>query len=118
MSEHTTKIAEIVITKIDHDSWWGYYIGEKLYGYNDYYNFSDEEVEKEAMLQAIDQGLIKSRKEKDKLNIVMDYHIDWEFVSDDVYEAGFEEFSRQLPETLTEFKQWYIDKAKELKESN
>lgn len=114
MSEQVTDIPKIVITKIDHDSWWGYYIGENLYGYNDYYNFSDEEVEKEALLQAIDNGLIKSRKEKDNLNIVMEYHNDWEFMTNDLYDAGFEHFSSELPETLTEFKQWYIDKAKEL----
>jgi hypothetical protein len=97
---------KITITKIDHDSWWGYYIGDTLYGYNDYYNFSDAEVKKEAVLQAIDDGLIKSRK--DPIDVVLEHHTDWpEFEQNpDLLELMVDEFSSELPPTLTELKTW------------
>lgn len=96
----------ITITKIDHDSWWGYYIGEKLYGYDDYYNFSDAEVEKEAVLQAIDGGLITTRK--DPLAIVWEHHHDWPELRDNemLQEQLIDEFSSDLPSTLSELKAW------------
>jgi hypothetical protein len=96
----------ITITKIDHDSWWGYYVGDKLYGYNDYYSFSDAEVKKEAVLQAIDSGLIASRK--DPINVVLEHHTDWpELVQHpDLAELMIEEFSSELPPTLTQLKAW------------
>lgn len=101
----------ITITKIDHDSYWGYYIGDKLYGYNDYYNFSDDEVVNEALLQAIDDGIIKTRK--DPIEIKLVYHTDWPGMSDpgagdrDLYQEIFDEFGRGLPDTLKELKSWY-----------
>lgn len=104
----------IVVTIIDHDDWLGYYIGDKLYSYGEYSSFSSGEVEKEVILQAIDDGLIKNRKETDKLNIVYDNHQNWECMSDELYDEGMNEFSNELPATLTEFKNWYTTKAKEL----
>lgn len=105
----------ITITKIDHDSWWGYYIGDKLYGYDDYYNFSDDEVRKEAVLQAIDDGIIKTRKETIETPLV--YHTDWPGMNDtegagrdrDLYDEIMSEFSNSLPSTLTELKTWYAN---------
>ncbi len=96
----------ITITKIDHDSWWGYYIGDKLYGYNDHYNFSDAEVKKEAVLQAIDDGLIASRK--DPIEVVLEYHTDWpELVQNpELVEMMLDVFSSELPPTLTQLKAW------------
>lgn len=98
----------ITITKIDHDSWWGYYIGEELYGYNDYYNFTDYEVELQARMNALEQGIIN--KPKDPLDIKLVYHTSWDF-DDDLFEEAWEEFSGHLPDTLTEFKQWFIDRS-------
>ena len=101
----------ITITKIDHDSYWGYYIGDKLYGYDDYYNFSDDEVRKEAVLQAIDDGIIKTRKDPIETKLV--YHTDWPGMGDpsnegrDLYNEMMSEFSRSLPSTLAELKIWY-----------
>jgi len=105
---------DIVVTQIDHDDWLGYYIGEKLYSYGEYSSFSDNEVEKEVILRAIDDGLIKDRKEVDKLNIIWNSHQDWDCMTDDLYDVGIDNFSNELPETLTEMKNWYIEKAKEL----
>ena len=79
-----------------------------MYGYNDYYNFSDDEVEKEALLQVIDEGLIKTRK--DLITINFEYHTGWpEFQVEradrnDLYDMVMDEFSSYLPKTLTEFK--------------
>ena len=96
----------ITITKIDHDSWWGYYIGDELYGYNDYYNFSDAEVKKEAVLRAIDTGLVKSRK--DPLEVVLERHTDWPELAQnpEIVELMTDEFSSELPPTLTQLKAW------------
>ena len=102
---------QITITKIDHDSWWGYYINDTLYGYNDYYNFSDSEVKKEAVLQAIDEGLIKKRS--DPLEIVFEHHTDWpEFAANtDLAEVVVQQFDNELPATLTAFKAWIAEHA-------
>ena len=102
-------IPSITITKIDHDSWWGYYINDDLYGYDDYYNFSDKEVKLEGVLKAIDAGLIKNRKSP--LDIKFEHHTDWAFMNSDLFELGFEEFSSALPQTLTELKNWYLEKV-------
>lgn len=99
----------ILITKIDHDSWLGYYIGDKLYGYNDYYNFSDDEVKKEAVLQAIDDGILKNRK--DPHEIRFEYHTDWPEYTSEAGEEMYDEFSNHLPESMAELKQWLRDRA-------
>lgn len=99
----------ILVTKIDHDSWWGYYINDTLYGYNDYYNFSDDEVKKEAVLRAIDEGVLRNRK--DPYELRFEHHHDWPEYTDASSEAALEEFDSHLPPTLTELKQWFRDHA-------
>lgn len=97
---------QITITKIDHDNWLGYYIDDALYGYNDYYNFSDGEVQKEALLQALDRGLISKRT--DPLDVVWDYHTNWpELVNNDqLYDIMLNTFSSELPASLADLKGW------------
>ena len=104
---------KIIITKVDHDSWWGYYINDELYGYDDYYNFSDEEVKKEAVLRAIEDGLITKRS--DPYELVFQHHTDLPEFNDsekeDLYNIIGDEFSSNLPSSLTEFRQWIKDHA-------
>jgi hypothetical protein len=106
---------DIIVTQIDHDDWLGYYIGENLYSYGEYSSFSEEEIVKEVILQAIDNGLIKNRKEADRLKIIWKSHLNWDCMSDDLYDAGIEHFSNELPKTLTEMKNWYIKESKKSK---
>jgi hypothetical protein len=54
-----------IITKIDHDEYYGYYINDKLYRYTEYYNVNDKQVELEAIVQAFEQGLIHQRNHLD-----------------------------------------------------
>jgi hypothetical protein len=97
---------EVTITRVDHDSWIGYYIGDKLYRYCEYEKVSTEEVENEALLQAIEEGLMKSRK--DPHHFIWVEHMDMpEFEADpDLYDATCDQFSSELPDTLTEFVAW------------
>jgi len=95
---------KIIITKVDHDSWWGYYIDDHFYGYNDYYNFSDDEVKKEGILRAMEAGIISKRSDAE---VVLQHHTDLPGYS---YEADDELKNRgDLPATLTELLQFFAD---------
>jgi hypothetical protein len=95
---------KITVTKVDHDSWWGYYINEDFYGYNDYYNFSDDEVKNEGLIRAMEAGHIKHRNEAE---VVLQHHTDLPNYSYEADQALME--SGDLPATLTEFLQFFAD---------
>ena len=52
---------QTTVTKVDHDTWCGYYIDGQLYGYSDSYNFCDEEVKNEALIRLFETCQITHR---------------------------------------------------------
>jgi hypothetical protein len=83
---------KITITKIDHDDYLGYYIGDELYAYTEYNNITYEEVSLEGILRAMEAGLIKHRNEYELPNFS--------------HEAD-EETINNLPQSLEELKAIY-----------
>lgn len=91
-----TKVLTTVM-KIDHDAWWGYYIDDDLYGYDDSYNFTNNEVINEALLRMFERGVIKHR---DECAVIFQHAYDQKWWS----EEGDEELQNmsKLPDTLTQ----------------
>jgi hypothetical protein len=91
---------KITITKIDHDDYLGYYIGDELYAYTEYNNITYEEVSLEGILRAMEAGLIKHRNEA-TVSVVDKYEL-----PNFSHEAD-EETINNLPQSLEELKAIY-----------
>jgi hypothetical protein len=92
----------LTVTQVDHDSWYGYYINDTLYGYNDSYYFSKGEVINEGLLRMFEAGLITHR---DQVEVVFQEKYDLPGYSHEADDALMDQ--GMLPATLEELKEHY-----------
>ena len=96
----------IKITKIDHDTWWGYYVDGHLYGYDDYYNFNDDLISNTLILEAIDKGYAGNSSE---VEIVWSGHHNWPNACVEADETCTTVFGTNLPLNEQSLKSWYAN---------
>lgn len=92
---------KITITKIDHDDYYGYYIDDRLYQYCEYNRITPEEVKFLALLEAMEDGLIKNRFEAD---IVFREKYDLPNYSDEADEESINNLPNSLEDLLAMYK--------------
>lgn len=95
----TNKIT-IIITKIDHDDYCGYYIGDELYEYCERYYITDDQVKNEALLRAFEAGLIQHRSEAE---VHIDEHIDQAWYNSDADDYVQNDLSPSLKDLIARF---------------